>query len=105
MRRGLGPDSEYFIAFLPLALLIPLYFILRALLTGHWRRTRIKPLFDGRYAHLMQRKYWAFGFFDCLIQAITKGAWPSYTLDTAATSPRADLQAQIEGRMNSKSKL
>ncbi len=63
MRRGLGPDSEYFIAFLPLALLIPVYFILRALLTGHWHRTRIKPLFEGRYAHLMQRKYWVFWLF------------------------------------------
>ena len=77
MRRGLGPDSEYFIAFLPLALLIPLYFILRALLTGHWRRTRIKPLFEGHYAHLMQRKYWGTAFIACLVWATGAVIWIS----------------------------
>lgn len=77
MQRGLAPDSEYFFAFLPLTLLIPLYFILRALLTGHWRHTRIKPLFNGRYAYLMQRKYWGTGFIACLVWAVGAVIWIS----------------------------
>lgn len=69
--------SDYAIALFPIALYFLLHILGNAVLAGRWRRLRMKPLFQGRYQHVMQNRYWAWAFFAVLAWAFASALWIS----------------------------